>query len=155
MRLCRKSVGDEDGDPRAFFNDILYTLRLPDTDIFVIIDCCFASKAFVNGEMGKRKFELLASTSQTGWALAPKHEVATNRFLRNNLEHTGADNGREVDFNILLLDFIRLQSVPRCYICICIRTVTRFLTHSPAPLPLKYPGPSMSFFSRFPTRSIF
>lgn len=86
MRLCRKSVGDEDGDPRAFFNDILYTLRLPDTDIFVIIDCCFASKAFVNGEMGKRKFELLASTSQTEWALAPKHDGSFTKILADVLD---------------------------------------------------------------------
>lgn len=86
MRLSRKSVGDEDGDPRAFFNDILYTLRLPDTDIFVIIDCCFASKAFLNGEMGKRKFELLASTSQTEWALAPKHDGSFTKILADVLD---------------------------------------------------------------------
>lgn len=83
----RKEVGDEQGDFRAFFNDILYTLRLPDTDIFVIIDCCFAGKAFVNGEMGKRKFELLASTSQGEWALAPKHEGSFTKILSDALEN--------------------------------------------------------------------
>ena len=85
--LNRKSVGDDSGDPRSFFNDILYTLRLPDTDILVIIDCCFAGKAFVNGEMGKRKFELLASTSQEDWAYAPNHEGSFTSILSDVLDN--------------------------------------------------------------------
>lgn len=84
--MRRKEAGDSDGDPRAFFNDILNTLRLPDTDILVIIDCCFAAKAFAHGEMGKRKFELLASAPSEERARSPKHEGSFTRILADILD---------------------------------------------------------------------
>lgn len=57
----RKEKADADGDPTVFFNDILYCLRLPDCDQLLIIDCCYAARAFVPWHIGKRKFELLTS----------------------------------------------------------------------------------------------
>ena len=86
MHYHSKEAGDGDGDPRAFFNDILNTLRLPDTDILVIIDCCYAGKAFANGELGKRKFELLASVSLEEMALGPSKEGSFTKILADVLD---------------------------------------------------------------------
>jgi hypothetical protein len=52
----------EHGDPRAFFPDIMRLLHVAHSDVLLIIDCCYASKAFLSERHGRRKFELLASS---------------------------------------------------------------------------------------------
>ena len=65
----RRFEANGEGDPKAFFNDIFESLRLPDVDILFIVDCCFAARAFLKGGRGKRKYELLAAAAPN--ALVP------------------------------------------------------------------------------------
>ncbi|GME26788.1 hypothetical protein AOQ84DRAFT_195078 [Neofusicoccum parvum] len=60
-------------DPAASFDfeDLTHPLKIPDTDQLLIVDCCFAAKAFSTRELGKRKFELLSSAPPGKEALGP------------------------------------------------------------------------------------
>ena len=69
------------GDPTAFFPDVLTCLRLPACDQLLILDCCFAAKAFSREHVGKRKFELLTSAAHDAWSPAPKSEHSFTRTL--------------------------------------------------------------------------
>ncbi len=53
----------EYGDPQAFFPDIMRLLHVANSDVLLIIDCCYAAKAFSNERHGRRKFELLVSST--------------------------------------------------------------------------------------------
>lgn len=81
-----KQSGDGDGDPSAFFDDALMQLKLPDTDILTIIDCCYAARAFNRSEIGKRKFELLAATSASDEARVPQDPRSFTTALCDTLE---------------------------------------------------------------------
>ncbi|KAK4547220.1 hypothetical protein LTR36_001442 [Oleoguttula mirabilis] len=74
LKLFAKSQGDWLGDPTAFFDDAIHTLKLPDTDILVIVDCCYAALAFGREEIGKRKFELLSAVPPNKRAISPDKE---------------------------------------------------------------------------------
>lgn len=50
------------GDPQAFFPDVMRLLHVAHGDVLLIVDCCFAARAFSRQRHGKRKFELLASS---------------------------------------------------------------------------------------------
>lgn len=72
LQLFAREQGDgELGDPTTFFDDALHQLKLPDTDILVIVDCCYAARAFSRTEMGRRKFELLTATPPLAFAPSP------------------------------------------------------------------------------------
>lgn len=73
------------GDPTAFFPDVLTCLRLPACDQLLILDCCFAAKAFSREHVGKRKFELLTSAAHDAWSPAPKSEHSFTRTLTTAL----------------------------------------------------------------------
>jgi hypothetical protein len=63
LSIAALDEGDgEHGDPRAFFPDVMRLLHVAHSDILLIIDCCYASKAFLSERHGRRKFELLASS---------------------------------------------------------------------------------------------
>ena len=63
LSITALDEGDgEHGDPRAFFPDVMRLLHVARSDVLLIIDCCYASKAFLSGRHGRRKFELLASS---------------------------------------------------------------------------------------------
>jgi hypothetical protein len=63
LSIAALDEGDgEHGDPRAFFPDVMRLLHVAHSDVFLIIDCCYASKAFLSQRHGRRKFELLASS---------------------------------------------------------------------------------------------
>ena len=63
LSIAAIDEGDgEHGDPRAFFPDVMRLLHVARSDVLLIIDCCYASKAFLSGRHGRRKFELLASS---------------------------------------------------------------------------------------------
>jgi pentatricopeptide repeat protein len=63
LSIAAIDEGDgEHGDPRAFFPDIMRLLHVAHSDVLLIIDCCYASKAFLSERHGRRKFELLASS---------------------------------------------------------------------------------------------
>lgn len=61
-------------------------LRLPNTDVLVIIDCCHAAKGYTSEEIGKRKFELLASASAIDKALAPSCEGSFTGIFSDVME---------------------------------------------------------------------
>ena len=63
LSIAALDEGDgEHGDPQAFFPDVMRLLHVAHSDVFLIIDCCYASKAFLSERHGRRKFELLASS---------------------------------------------------------------------------------------------
>ena len=76
---------DGDGDPTAFFPDVLTCLQLPACDQLLILDCCFAAKAFHRGHVGKRKFELLTSAAHDARSPAPKHPNSFTKTLTDVL----------------------------------------------------------------------
>ena len=76
---------DGSGDPTAFFPDVLTCLRLPACDQLLILDCCFAAKAFAREHVGKRKFELLTSAAHDARSPAPKSEHSFTRTLTTAL----------------------------------------------------------------------
>ena len=84
--IYAKQVADGEGDPSAFLDDALSQLKLPDTDILTIIDCCYAARAFSRSEIGKRKFELLAATPATEPTRRPDHEKSFTTALCDTLE---------------------------------------------------------------------
>ena len=63
LNLAPRIMGDaEIGSPQTLFSDVVNLLRATTSDVLLIVDCCFASRSFSNRELGRRKFELLASS---------------------------------------------------------------------------------------------
>lgn len=63
LSIAAIDEGDgEHGDPQAFFPDVMRLLHVAHSDVLLIIDCCYASKAFLSERHGRQKFELLASS---------------------------------------------------------------------------------------------
>lgn len=83
---------DGNGDPTAFFPDVLTCLRLPACDQLLILDCCFAAKAFAREHIGKRKFELLTSAAHDATSPAPKSEHSFTRTLTTALRSLLKEN---------------------------------------------------------------
>ena len=52
------------GDPQAFFPDVMQLLNIARSDVLLIVDCCYAAKAFSRERYGRQKFELLASSTE-------------------------------------------------------------------------------------------
>jgi hypothetical protein len=87
LKFCdSKLEADEDGDPTSFFDDIFKCLRLPQTDILFIIDCCFAARAFSTEGLGRRKYELIAAAAPQTKVPAAKHKDSFTRHLSDILE---------------------------------------------------------------------
>lgn len=76
---------DGNGDPTAFFPDVLTCLRLPACDQFLILDCCYAAKAFAREHIGKRKFELLTSAAHNATSPAPYSSKSFTKTLTDAL----------------------------------------------------------------------
>lgn len=85
----RKASADRDGDPTAFFDDVLGNLRLACCDQLLILDCCHSEKAFTRGHEGKSKFELFTSVGPDDEGPPPGREgsftAALNDVLRKLL----------------------------------------------------------------------
>ncbi|OCL11264.1 hypothetical protein AOQ84DRAFT_195078 [Glonium stellatum] len=73
-------ANQRNNDPSAFFNECIHSLNIPDADILLVIDCCFAAQAFARQEVGKRKFELLSSTPPNRPARGPDQGSFTKVF---------------------------------------------------------------------------
>ncbi|MCJ1438958.1 hypothetical protein MMC27_008348 [Xylographa pallens] len=86
FKLAAKIEADGEGDPRAFFNDTFSCLRLPHTDILLIVDCCYAACAFDNQGLGRRKYELMASAPPDKLVPSAKHNDSFTRRLCDTLE---------------------------------------------------------------------
>ena len=86
LRHNRKIQNDGYGDPTAFFNDIRSCIRLPRCDQLMILDCCYAAKAFTREHIGKRKFELLASSPPDSRSPAPHLAWSFTRALYQALK---------------------------------------------------------------------
>lgn len=84
--LASKWQADGNGDPSVFFNDIRTCLRLPDCDQLVIMDCCYAAKAFARDPVGSRKFELLTSAAHDRECPAPKEPDSFTSMLHDSLK---------------------------------------------------------------------
>ena len=80
------------GDPTAFFSDIRTCLRLPRCDQLMILDCCYAAKAFAREHVGKRKFELLTSSAHDLKSPAPYLEHSFTRALYEALKRLIEEN---------------------------------------------------------------
>ena len=76
---------DGNGDPTAFFPDVLACLRLPACDQLLILDCCYAAKAFAREHVGKRKFELLTSAAHDKTSPAPHTANSFTKTLTDTL----------------------------------------------------------------------
>ena len=76
---------DGNGDPTAFFPDVLTCLRLPACDQLLILDCCFGAKAFAREHVGKRKFELLTSAAHNARSPAPHTPNSFTKTLTDAL----------------------------------------------------------------------
>ena len=79
-------------DPTAFFADIRTCLRLPNCDQLMILDCCFAAKAFAREAIGKQKFELITSTAHDLYSPAPHLPHSFTTTLYNCLERLVKEN---------------------------------------------------------------
>lgn len=63
LSLAPRYQGDSEiGDPQALFSDFIRLLRATQSDVLLIVDCCFASRTFSSHDLGRRKFELMASS---------------------------------------------------------------------------------------------
>ncbi|KAL8724849.1 MAG: hypothetical protein Q9181_006650 [Wetmoreana brouardii] len=81
LKLAAKVDTDASRDPTAFMNDILGCCRLSACDQLLILDCCFAANAFGTQHLGKRKFEMIASSGSQNRVPAPNQpESFTKRF---------------------------------------------------------------------------
>lgn len=94
---ARYDNSDGNGDPTAFFPDVLTCLRLPACDQLLILDCCFAAKAFSREHIGKRKFELLTSAAHDRRSPAPNQKVSFTRTLTTALRSLLRDNPKGFD----------------------------------------------------------
>lgn len=92
MGVARKFENDGLGDPTAFFSDIRTCLRLPRCDQLMILDCCYAAKAFAREHVGKRKFELLTSSAHDIKSPAPYLEHSFTRALYDALKRLIGEN---------------------------------------------------------------
>ena len=79
-------------DPTAFFSDIRTCLRLPNCDQLMILDCCFAAKAFARESIGKQKFELITSTAHDLFSPAPHLPHSFTTTLYHCLERLVIEN---------------------------------------------------------------
>ena len=80
--VIRKYKRDENGHPKVYYDNLLSNLGSPHCDQILIMDCCFASRAYspsFNG--GKRKFELLASAGKKERCDIPKMPGSFTRRL--------------------------------------------------------------------------
>ena len=83
-----KVKADGDGDPSVFFENILHCLQLPSCDQLLIIDCCYAAKAFTENYIGgTRKFELLTSAAAHERCPAPSVSGSFTTLLNERLRH--------------------------------------------------------------------
>ena len=83
---------DGNSDPTAFFSDIRTCLRLPNCDQLMILDCCFAAKAFAREPIGKQKFELITSTAHDLFSPAPHLPHSFTTTLYHCLERLVKEN---------------------------------------------------------------
>ena len=83
---------DGNGDPTAFFPDVLTCLRLPACDQLLILDCCFGAKAFAREHIGKRKFELLTSAAHNARSPAPHYPNSFTKTLTDALRSLLKEN---------------------------------------------------------------
>ena len=75
---------------------MLHPLQLPSCDQLLIIDCCYAAKAFTRGYIGgKRKFDLLTSAAANEQCPAPSRKGSFTKLLNERLRHLvrNCDNG--------------------------------------------------------------
>lgn len=84
-------VGDADGDPTIFFDDLMTCLRTAVCDQLVILDCLYSDRAFGLDDWGKGKFELLVSGKHTVASSLPGSFTATLITALSKLiqEHPG------------------------------------------------------------------
>ncbi|MCJ1278807.1 hypothetical protein MMC21_006625 [Puttea exsequens] len=92
FKLAAKVLPTADGDPTVFFSDIRNAARAPACDQLMIIDCCFASKAFTREHIGKRKFELLTSAAHDAESDAPNKPGSFTRILNTVLPQLLEEN---------------------------------------------------------------
>ena len=92
FKFYARAQATSEGDPSTFFDDIRAVAQTPDCDQLMILDCCFASKAFTREHLGKRKFELLASAAHNQRCDAPRLENSFTRKLNDALPRLLREN---------------------------------------------------------------
>ncbi|KAI9729939.1 MAG: hypothetical protein M1834_006136 [Cirrosporium novae-zelandiae] len=87
LKISAREEGNGDiGDPGAFFHDVLNLLKRTHSDVLLIVDCCFAARAFTNQELGRRKFELLTSSPANMQSYSPNSDKSFTTLLIKVLE---------------------------------------------------------------------
>ncbi|MCJ1463168.1 hypothetical protein MMC07_001773 [Pseudocyphellaria aurata] len=86
LKLSAKIEADGDGDPNVFFNDILHCLRPATCDQLLIVDCCYAAKAFRRKHVSERKFELLTSAGVVNVVPVPTMNGSFTKHLNRVLK---------------------------------------------------------------------
>ena len=89
---CRKSDVGSDRDPAVFFNDVWTCMRWPSCDQLLIIDCCYAARAFVREPTGKQKFEILSSAAEKAIVPSPRQPGSFTTCLTATLRKLIQDN---------------------------------------------------------------
>lgn len=81
--------------PKALFSDLIHLFRSAQADVFLIVDCCFASKTFSKQYLGRGKFELLASTMTLSPAPGRPGSFTTAliKVMKELLRHKNHCNG--------------------------------------------------------------
>ena len=81
----RNSDVGSDRDPAVFYNDFWNCTRWPSCDQLLIIDCCYAAKAFVREPTGKQKFEILSSAAENDVVPSPRQDGSFTACLTTTL----------------------------------------------------------------------
>ena len=85
LKLYARACPCSEGDPSTFFDDIRAIVQATVCDQLMILDCCYAAKAFTREHLGKRRFELLASAAYDQKCNAPKFSDSFTRNLNEAL----------------------------------------------------------------------
>lgn len=92
LKLYARVEPDASGDRSLFMNDILGCCRLPACDQLVIVDCCYAAKAFGPQHIGKRKFEMIVSSGSKNRVPAPHQPGSFTKSLNQALKRLLEEN---------------------------------------------------------------
>ena len=83
-------TNDVAGDPTAFFESLKMGSRVYTCDQLLILDCAYAGKAFPHQALGRRKFEILASTApyqrHQSYEFTKQLSECMQRLLKSNAE---------------------------------------------------------------------
>ena len=109
----RKSDSGSDRDPAIFFNDFWNCTRWPSCDQLLIIDCCYAARAFVREPSGKQKFEILSSASEHDLVPSPRQPGSFTTCLTTTLRKLIQDHPKGFCTSLLYRELYHHKNIAR------------------------------------------